>query len=91
MHFVSKAGVQTSTLSQSVKQGRAPDGKSTQEPYHTSIGPKFSNEKPSFLKLKVILEKKTSFGVETVFFPKLFSITNVKWLRWHKVPYSEMT
>ena len=36
MHFVSKAGVQTSTLSQSVKQGRAPDGKSTQEPYHTS-------------------------------------------------------
>ena len=68
MHFVSKAGVQTSTLSQSVKQGRAPDGKSTQEPYHTSIGPKFSNEKPSFLKLKVILENKTSFGVETVFF-----------------------
>ena len=57
MHFVSKAGVQTSTLSQSVKQGRAPDGKSTQEPYHTS-----------FLKLKVILENKTSFGVETVFF-----------------------
>ena len=88
MHFVSKAGVQTSTLSQSIKQGRALDGKSTQEPYHTSIGPKFSNEKPSFLKLKVILENKTSFGV---FFPKLFSITNVKWLRWHKVPYSEMT
>ena len=32
------------------------------------MGLKFFNTKPSFLKLKAILENKTSFGVETIFF-----------------------
>ena len=44
------------------------------------MGLKFFNTKPSFLKLKAILEKKTSFGVETVFFKNcLASVLDIPW------------
>ena len=41
------------------------------------MGLKFFNIKPSFLKLKAILENKTSFGVETVFFQNCLASRNV--------------